>query len=247
MAVEAQSTQEFIQLMYKGGSMMFHVSKGTGKAGIKTAAYIQARLKAASENKVSGELDLPKLNKDGQPITCYNIRYSDFEKVIKKAKEFGLLYSVVYDKKDKNPNKEVLMFIRLADAVKLERILESLNIATVEPDLSNIDIGDMQNKVIPVNVDFGDKKPEEKSEPKDKKEEDDPFEETPSEEKSQRSSRKEERKPIRTEVERIKQAQRERRENLQNRSYQKNSPEELDLDEQLSKEFGSQAKEMEKK
>ncbi len=243
MAIEAQSEQELVQLMYKGGSMMFHVGKGTGKGGIKLAAYIQAKLKAASENKLSGALDISRLNRDGQPITFYTFSYEDFKMIQKKVKEYGLVYSVVYDKKNKTGEKEVVMFIRKVDAVKLERILDTMNVGVVEPDLSCVKVKESRNGIIEAEVDLGEVEDTEKKAVEPDLERD-PFDVTPSVVKSPISKAENKRNSIRTEVEQMKALQKPVSE-----SEQKilTSPEVVNMDEQLAKEFTGQSKGMDMK
>lgn len=200
MGVEAQSTSETIQILYKGGSFLMHTGVKGAKNTAVFAAYLQARLKAASENKVSGELELAKLNKDGQPITCYELRYEDFQTIKKDAKEYGFVYSVIYDKKYPEADDAVTLFIRQIDAVKLERILDKHKIATIEPDVSGIQLDyDKDSNVIHAQVDLGEArvKPKNTAAYADK-EDDNPLSVAPSENKLNGSNRK--RKSVRAEL-----------------------------------------------
>lgn len=199
MSAEAGTSQDLIQLVYKGGSMLFDVGKGS----VKLAAYLQARLKAASENKLYGQIDLAKLNKDGQPIVCYNLRQEDFKKIKSKARKYGLIYGAICETKG-NANSEVNLFIRQVDAVKLERLLESLKIATINPDLSKVTVEDTDANVIKAEVELN--RPEDvKKKTSKNKESEDPLAKSPSEKKSVKSEKKREDRPsVRAEIQTVK-------------------------------------------
>ncbi len=154
MSIEATSSQDLIQLVFKGGSLMLDVSKFGVAAPFKAAAYLQAKLDRASQNKKSGKIDMAAIGGDGQPISCFMIRYEDFLDVKDEAKRYGLKYGVIIDMDRPQPDDEVALFINQNDAIKLERILDSLKIAAIEPDLSKVEVEDKGAKIIKAKVDL---------------------------------------------------------------------------------------------
>jgi hypothetical protein len=91
---------------------------------------------------------------DGQPISCFMLRYEDFLAVKDEAKRYGLKYGVIIDMDKPQPDDEVALFINQNDAIKLERILDSLRIAVIEPDLSKVEVEDKEAKVVKAKVDL---------------------------------------------------------------------------------------------
>ncbi len=154
MSIEATSSQDLIQLIFKGGSLMLDVGKFGVAAPFKVAAYLQAKLDRASQNKKSGKIDMSAIGGDGQPISCFMLRYEDFLAVKDEAKRYGLKYGVIIDMDKPQPDDEVALFINQNDAIKLERILDSLKIAVIEPDLSKVEVGDKEAKVVKAKVDL---------------------------------------------------------------------------------------------
>lgn len=154
MSIEATSSQDLIQLIFKGGSLMLDVGKFGVAAPFKVAAYLQAKLDRASQNKKSGKIDMSAIGGDGQPISCFMLRYEDFLAVKDEAKRYGLKYGVIIDMDKPQPDDEVALFINQNDAIKLERILDSLKIAVIEPDLSKVEVEDKEAKVVKAKVDL---------------------------------------------------------------------------------------------
>lgn len=154
MSIESTSSQDLIQLIFKGGSLMLDVGKFGVAAPFKVAAYLQAKLDRASQNKKSGKIDMSAIGGDGQPISCFMLRYEDFLVVKDEAKRYGLKYGVIIDMDKPQPDDEVALFINQNDAIKLERILDSLKIAVIEPDLSKVEVEDKEAKVVKAKVDL---------------------------------------------------------------------------------------------
>ncbi len=203
MSIEATSSQDLIQLVFKGGSLMLDVSKFGVVAPFKAAAYIQAKLDRASQNKKSGKIDMSAIGGDGQPISCFMIRYEDFLDVKDEAKRYGLKYGVIIDMDRPQSDDEVALFINQNDAVKLERILDSLKIAAIEPDLSKVEIEDNEAKVIKAKVDLKKEYAEPASSQKSvqvEKQETDPLAESPFVEKLLKNEKD---PSVRKEIERL--------------------------------------------
>ena len=154
MSVEATSSQDLIQLIFKGGTLMLDVSKFGVAAPFKAAAYLQAKLDRASQNKKSGKIDMSAIGGDGQPISCFMLRYEDFLAVKDEAKRYGLKYGVIIDMDKPQSDDEVALFINQNDAVKLERILDSLKLAALEPDLEKVKVADENSRVIKAEVEL---------------------------------------------------------------------------------------------
>ena len=154
MSIEATSSQDLIQLIFKGGSLMLNVGKFGVVAPFKVAAYLQAKLDRASQNKKSGKIDMSAIGGDGQPISCFMLRYEDFLAVKDEAKRYGLKYGVIIDMDKPQPDDEVALFINQNDAIKLERILDSLKISVIEPDLSKVEVEDKEANVVKAKVDL---------------------------------------------------------------------------------------------
>ncbi len=204
MSVEATSSQDLIQLIFKGGTLMLDVSKFGVAAPFKVAAYLQAKFDRASQNKKSGKIDMSSIGGDGQPISCFMLRYEDFLAVKDEAKRYGLKYGVIIDMDKPQPDDEVALFINQNDAVKMERILDSLKLAALEPDLEKVKVEDENSRVIKAEVELKKKdSASNEQNPKSKqevKEESDPLAASPFVEKLLKNEKN---PSVRKEIERI--------------------------------------------
>lgn len=226
MSVEAGSSQDLVQLVYKGGSLLFNVGKG----GIMLAVYLQARLKAASENKLYGRIDMSKLNKDGQPIQYYHLSNEGFKTVNKLAKKYGIQYGMISDKKVGSSGVD--LFVRTVDAPKFERLLYNSNIATIMPDLSGVKLEKDSGEVIRASYSPSADKQEEK-----KEKETSPLLTAPSEKNLDDSATKKQ-QSVRTEIDRLARAKKPR-----NNVRQKQKNDNIDIiRSQLDDEFRAKCK-----
>ena len=105
--------------------------KLTGK-GVKYLAILLGRAikKAFSGKKVKGKARLKSLIKNEKNLKIFGINDKDLKLFCKEAKRYGVLFSVIKDKKAKDGMTDLL--IRGEDAAKVNRIFERFKLTAVE-------------------------------------------------------------------------------------------------------------------
>ena len=65
-------------------------------------------------------------------LKVFTVKSGDLKKFTQEAKKYGVLYCVLTDRKNKDPNAEVDVIARAEDASKISRIVERFNLASVD-------------------------------------------------------------------------------------------------------------------
>ena len=70
--------------------------------------------------------------RSGKELKVFTVKQSDLKKFTQEAKKYGVLYCVLTDRQNKDPNAEVDVIARAEDASKISRIVERFNLASVD-------------------------------------------------------------------------------------------------------------------
>ena len=92
------------------------------------------------EQKTKGKARLTSMLKSGKELKVYTITQKDLAKFSKEAKRYGVLYCVLKDRKNTDPNAAVDVIARAEDASKIQRITERFRLATVDRANVSLDI-----------------------------------------------------------------------------------------------------------
>lgn len=65
-------------------------------------------------------------------LKVFTVKSGDLKKFTQEVKKYGVLYCVLTDRKNKDPNAEVDVIARAEDASKISRIVERFNLASVD-------------------------------------------------------------------------------------------------------------------
>ena len=102
----------------------------TGEGAKNIAVLLYSILK--EENKTKGKARLTSMLRSGKELKVFTVRQKDLQKFTQEAKKYGVLYCVLADRKNKDPNAEVGIIARAEDAAKISRIVERFNLASVD-------------------------------------------------------------------------------------------------------------------
>lgn len=102
----------------------------TGYGAKNLAVLIAAVLK--EEQKTHGKARLTNMIKSGQELKVFTVQQKDLKTFAKEAKRYGVLYSVLREKKNDDPNATVDVIARASDASKISRIVERFKLNTVD-------------------------------------------------------------------------------------------------------------------
>lgn len=105
-------------------------AKITGVGAKNLAVLIAAVLK--EEQKTSGKARLTNMIKSGQELKVFTIQQKDVAKFAKEAKRYGVLYSILREKSNSDPNAEIDVIARASDAPKISRIVERFKLNSVD-------------------------------------------------------------------------------------------------------------------
>ena len=110
---------------------VFDVAANITGAGAKNIAILlYSNLK--DEKKTKGKARLTSMLRSGKELKVFTVKNADLRKFTQEAKKYGVLYCVLADRKNKDPNAEVDVIARAEDASKISRIVERFDLASVD-------------------------------------------------------------------------------------------------------------------
>lgn len=121
------AAEQIVRLSLEGFEV---AAKITGEAVKDIALLLISVLK--QEQKTKGKARLTNMIKSGKELKVFSITQKDLQKFTKEAKKYGVLYTVLRDKSNKNKNAEVDIIARAEDASKIQRIVERFELGTVD-------------------------------------------------------------------------------------------------------------------
>lgn len=106
--------------------------KITGKGAEEMAALLYKMLKdmANEKNKTKGQMRLSNLLKSGKKLFIYKIDDKNLKKFCTEAKKYGITYTVLKDRKNKDGNTEII--VKAEDKQRLDYVYEKLNLTPFE-------------------------------------------------------------------------------------------------------------------
>lgn len=99
----------------------------TGSLLKETIAMLYAVSKDNKQNSV-GKTNLSNMLKNCKDIRMFTVQKKDLDKFVEQAKNYGIYYCALIDKKDKSNNGIVDIMVRGNDAPRVNRIVERFNL-----------------------------------------------------------------------------------------------------------------------
>jgi len=121
------AAEQVVRLSLEGVEVAARI---TGNGAKNIALLLYAVLK--QEQKTKGKARLTSMLRSGKELKVYTITQKDLAKFSKEAKRYGVLYCVLKDRKNNDPNAAVDVIARAEDASKIQRITERFRLATVD-------------------------------------------------------------------------------------------------------------------
>ena len=138
------AAEQVVRLSLEGVEVAAKIS-GNGAKNIALLLY--AALK--EEKKTKGKARLTNMLKSGKELKVYTITQKDLKKFTQEAKLYGVLYCVLKDRNNSDPNAAVDIIARAEDASKIQRITERFRLATVDRANVSLDIQRDKDKMFP--------------------------------------------------------------------------------------------------
>ena len=127
MNTGGEAAEQIVRMSLEG----FEVAAKITGAGAKNIAILLYSI-LKEEKKTKGKARLSSMLRSGKELKVFTVRNGDLKKFTQEAKKYGVLYCVLADRKNKDPNAEVDVIARAEDASKISRIVERFNLASVD-------------------------------------------------------------------------------------------------------------------
>ena len=128
MTSSGDAAEQIVRMSLEGVEV---VAKITGAAAKEIATFLVAALKNNNKLKTKGKARLTSMLKSGKALEIFSVRDSDLRKFMEGAKQYGIVYCVLRDKKhDKDGMCDIL--VKADDAPKISRVVERFKFAKVD-------------------------------------------------------------------------------------------------------------------
>lgn len=127
MNTGGEAAEQIVRMSLEGVEV---AAKITGAGAKNIAVLIYSILK--EEQKTKGKARLTSMLRSGKELKVFTVKQDDLKKFTQEAKKYGVLYCVLADRGNKDPNAEVDVIARAEDASKINRIVERFNLASID-------------------------------------------------------------------------------------------------------------------
>ena len=127
MNTGGEAAEQIVRMSLEG----FEVAARITGAGAKNIAILLYSI-LKEEQKTKGKARLTNMLRSGKELKVFTVKSGDLKKFTQEAKKYGVLYCVLADRKNKDPNAEVDVIARAEDASKISRIVERFSLASVD-------------------------------------------------------------------------------------------------------------------
>ena len=127
MNTGGEAAEQIVRMSLEG----FEVAAKITGAGAKNIAILLYSI-LKEERKTKGKARLTSMLRSGKELKVFTVKNGDLKKFTQEAKKYGVLYCVLTDRKNKDPNAEVDVIARAEDASKISRIVDRFNLASVD-------------------------------------------------------------------------------------------------------------------
>ncbi len=123
MSEASESAEQVVRIALEGTEV---VAKITGEASKNIAVLLVNALKTQEQTK--GKARLSSMIKSGKELKVFTIKKQDYNVFAKQAKNYGVLYSAILQKRGNQIDEEIDVMVRSEDASKINRIVEKFNL-----------------------------------------------------------------------------------------------------------------------
>ncbi len=127
MNTSGDAAEQIVRMSLEG----FEVAAKITGAGAKNIAILLYSI-LKRKQKTKGKARLTNMLRSGKELKVFTVKNGDLKKFTQEAKKYGVLYCVLADRGNKDPNAEVDVIARAEDASKISRIVERFNLASVD-------------------------------------------------------------------------------------------------------------------
>lgn len=145
MSTTSDSADEFVKFMLDGTEVALRLSGSLAK---EMAVMLYAMSKEQGK-KTKGQIRLENMLKSNSNLKIFSINQENFQEFKKQAKKYGVVYSALYKRGEKVPDKLIDILVREEDAERVNRIVERYKLTTVKKaDIEKaLEEGKQSNKI----------------------------------------------------------------------------------------------------
>ena len=118
------AAEQIVRLSLEGFEVAARIS-GSGAKNVAVLLYTIMK----DKQRTAGKTNLTNMLKSGKELKVFSVKSDEFQKFAQEAKRYGVLYSALINKKDKNPDGIIDIMVRAEDASKINRIVERFKLA----------------------------------------------------------------------------------------------------------------------
>lgn len=133
MNTSSEAAEQVIRISLQG----IEVAARLSGSGAKNIAALLVAI-AKDKQKVRGKTTLTNMLKSGRPLKVFSIKVDDLKKFSEEAKRYGVLFSAIIEKNNKDGMIDIMT--KEEDASKINRIVERFKLATVDMAIINSEI-----------------------------------------------------------------------------------------------------------
>lgn len=129
MNQSGDAAEQIVRMSLEGVEV---AAKITGSAAKEIATFLVAALKSKdSKLKLKGKARMTSMLKSGKALEIFSVKDSDLQKFAQGAKQYGIVYCVLRDRKG-SPDGLCDIMVKADDAPKISRVVERFKFATVD-------------------------------------------------------------------------------------------------------------------
>lgn len=144
MNAGGDAAEQIVRMSLEGVEVAARIS---GEGAKQLAVLIAAVLR--EEQKTHGKARLSNMIKSGHELKVFTVQQKDLKIFAKEAKRYGVLYSILREKGNDDPNAAIDIIARANDAPKITRIVERFNLSKV--DKASV-VRDMESERNPISA-----------------------------------------------------------------------------------------------
>ena len=127
MSVSGDSAEQVVRLSLEGFEV---IAKLTGSGAKNIAALLYTIMKDQKQTK--GKTRINNMIKSGKALKIFSISKEDLKKFSQEAKRYGILYTALIDRNNKDLDGMVDIMVRDEDAPRINRIVERFKLTTID-------------------------------------------------------------------------------------------------------------------
>lgn len=125
MNTSSDAAEQIVRISLEGFEAAVKI---TGSSAKNIAALICAVMK--DKNETLGKTALSNMLKSGKDLKVFSIKQQDFKKFATEAKRYGVLYSALINKRQKDFDGIIDVMVKSEDSAKINRIMDRFKLST---------------------------------------------------------------------------------------------------------------------